>query len=326
MNDAPVDFTVIGGFLGSGKTSLVNRLLAASGSTRFAVLVNDFGALNIDEALIRHQDGRIMQLANGCICCSLAGGLVDTMVELMRYRHLIDHILIEASGVSYPSRIMDFARIDPDLRPGLTLVLVDAAHLQDHSTDTRLAETITAQMESADMFVLTKTDIASADMAAWSRDWVATRAPDAPIIEGRPDDASLVALITGPAPDATSAATHHHHPADHTGHHAHTNPDRALHTHFVSRAMTASRPVDEDGFADFANRFSKHLLRGKGTLHFHRRSAIWQQAGRLVHLEDATLDADTASQIVMISADDLSEAAAALRALGFQDVANVPAR
>ena len=68
MNDAPVDFTVIGGFLGSGKTSLVNRLLAASGSTRFAVLVNDFGALNIDEALIRHQDGRIMQLANGCIC------------------------------------------------------------------------------------------------------------------------------------------------------------------------------------------------------------------------------------------------------------------
>lgn len=322
MSDAPIDFTVIGGFLGSGKTSLVNRLLAAAGNTRFAVLVNDFGALNIDETLIRHQDGRIMQLANGCICCSLAGGLVDAMVELMRYRDAIDHILIEASGVSYPSRIMDFARIDPDLRPGLTLVLIDAANLQNHSTDIRLAETITAQMESADLFVLTKTDIASADMAAWTRDWVATHAPDAPIIESRPDDASLVALITDPppAPDPTSASTHHHHLADHT------DLIGALHAHFASRAMTATKPVDEDAFTAFANRYSKHLLRGKGTLHFHRRSAIWQQAGRLVHLEDADLDIDTASQIVMISVDDLSEAAAALQAMGFQDVANVPVR
>ena len=137
MTEARVDFTVIGGFLGSGKTTLLNRILAAAHGVRFAVLVNDFGALNIDKALITQQDSRIMQLANGCICCSLAGGLVDSMVELMHHRDSIDHILIEASGVSYPGRIMDFARIDPDLRSGLTLVLVDADNLQAQSGDSR---------------------------------------------------------------------------------------------------------------------------------------------------------------------------------------------
>ena len=72
-----------------------------------------------------------------------------------------DHILIEASGVSYPGRIMDFARIDPELRPGLTLVLVDAASMPSQLNDPGLAEVIAAQMRDADLFLLTKTDIAS---------------------------------------------------------------------------------------------------------------------------------------------------------------------
>ena len=78
------------------------------------------------------------------------------MVALMKYRDSIDHILIEASGVSYPSRIMDFARIDPDLRPGMTLVLIDAANLAAQRADPKLAEVIAAQMDGADMFLLTK--------------------------------------------------------------------------------------------------------------------------------------------------------------------------
>ena len=133
--DRQITFTVIGGFLGAGKTSFVNRLLANADEIRFAILVNDFGALNIDQSLIASQDSKIMQLSNGCICCSLAGGLVDAMVSLMEWRERIDHILIEASGVSYPGRIMDFARIDPELRPGLTLVLVDAASMPSHLND-----------------------------------------------------------------------------------------------------------------------------------------------------------------------------------------------
>ena len=81
--DQQITFTVIGGFLGAGKTSFVNRLLANADEIRFAILVNDFGALNIDQSLIVSQNSQIMQLSNGCICCSLAGGLVDAMVSLM---------------------------------------------------------------------------------------------------------------------------------------------------------------------------------------------------------------------------------------------------
>ena len=324
MTHPPVDFTVIGGFLGTGKTTLLNRILAASRGVRFAILVNDFGALNIDRALIQHEDSKIMQLANGCICCSLAGGLVDSMVELMRHRDAIDHILIEASGVSYPGRIMDFARIDPDLRPGLTLVLVDADNLRTQSRDTKLAETITAQLDSADMFVLTKTDIASPEQTAWTRDWVVERAPHAPIIESRPDDAMLVALLTDPGPDAMvpDVDTAHSVPADQphsaagraSGHEDHAP---ALHELFSSCAMTATRPIDETAFRDIVGRHSQDLLRGKGFLRFQTRHAVWQQAGRLLHLDDADLDETETSQIVLISSGDLAPVVAALLDIGF---------
>ena len=333
MTEAPVDFTVIGGFLGSGKTTLLNRILAAAHGVRFAVLVNDFGALNIDKALITQQDSRIMQLANGCICCSLAGGLVDSMVELMHHRDSIDHILIEASGVSYPGRIMDFARIDPDLRSGLTLVLVDADNLHAQSRDTRLAETITAQLDSADMFVLTKTDIASPAQARWTRDWVAARAPHAPIIESRPDDAMLVTLITDSATTASTSGSFTDGktlPSDESHVHTEVHADHppALHDHFSSHAMTATHPVDETAFREIVSQFSKDLLRGKGILCFQTRTAIWQQAGRLQHLDDVDPNpgGDTSSQIVLISTANLDAVTGALRSLGFQEAANTAAR
>ena len=340
MTHPPVDFTVIGGFLGTGKTTLLNRILAASQGVRFAVLVNDFGALNIDRALIRHEDSRIMQLANGCICCSLAGGLVDSMVELMRHRDAIDHILIEASGVSYPGRIMDFARIDPDLRPGLTLVLVDADNLRTQSRDSKLAETITAQLDSADMFVLTKTDIASPEQTAWTREWVAERAPHAPIIESRPDDSMLVVLLTDPGPDAMARDTDSarpvagdptHSAAGHESGHEDQTP--ALHALFSSCAMIASGLIDETAFRDIVGRHSQDLLRGKGFLRFQTRNAVWQQAGRLLHLDDADLDESETSQIVLISSADLAPIVGALEDIGFaafgqqdQDAANSAAR
>tara|TARA_B100001057_G_C22753602_1_gene912765 strand:- start:317 stop:1264 length:948 start_codon:yes stop_codon:yes gene_type:complete len=309
MTHPPVDFTVIGGFLGTGKTTLLNRILAASRGVRFAILVNDFGALNIDRALIQHEDSRIMQLANGCICCSLAGGLVDSMVELMRHRDAIDHILIEASGVSYPGRIMDFARIDPDLRPGLTLVLVDADNLRTQSRDTKLAETITAQLDSADMFVLTKTDIASPEQTAWTRDWVADRAPHAPIIKSRPDDAMLVALLTEPAPKRSAPVKS-----------GKISSTPALHDLFKSHAMTATQPVDEAAFRQVVSRFSQDLLRGKGFVRFQTHDVVWQQAGKLLHLDKTDLEDTRESEIVLISSDNLETLKTAFEELGFEQI------
>ena len=205
----PITFTVIGGFLGAGKTSFVNRLLANGGAGRFAAveMVNDFGALNIDESLITETDGQVMQLANGCICCSLAGGLVEAMINLMQYRDQFDHILIEASGVSNPSRIMDFARIDHELRCGSIIVLADAARLTDQLADPRLHETLQDQLASADIFLLTKTDLATKAQIAEARTTLAHHQPHVPIITLLSDDADLAQLLV--PDDDTDSQSHH---------------------------------------------------------------------------------------------------------------------
>ena len=103
--------TVVGGFLGAGKTTLLNHLLRQT-KQRLAVLVNDFGAINIDAELVASHNGNTISLANGCICCSIGDNLVEALVDLTRQRSLPDHIIIEASGVADPARIAELARLD----------------------------------------------------------------------------------------------------------------------------------------------------------------------------------------------------------------------
>ena len=333
--DRQITFTVIGGFLGAGKTSLVNRVLAGGGDTRFAVLVNDFGALNIDRSLVESRDERIIQLSNGCICCSLAGGLVDAMVSLMALRERIDHILIEASGVSYPGRIMDFARIDSDLRPGLTLVLVDAANMSEQINNPRLAEVIAAQMQDADMFLLTKTDIASDEEIARTRAYLATHQAQAPVVTARPDDPDIIALLlsddAGAFPDMSSPdmssrdipdpkrLSNGGHSADRT-----SAEDHRPHAGFVSAAMSATDPVDEAAFRAACSAHSRVLVRGKGFVHFADGAHVWQQSGRRTEFHPAGPAAPTSSQIVLIATSPLDQAIAGFAALGFQPLAAEP--
>ena len=98
----PIPVTVIGGYLGAGKTTLVNHLLRNANGLRIAVLVNDFGALQIDADLIEAADGDTISLANGCICCSLAGGLVEAMLGILDRPQPPEWVVIETSGVSDP--------------------------------------------------------------------------------------------------------------------------------------------------------------------------------------------------------------------------------
>ncbi len=308
--DRQITFTVIGGFLGAGKTSLVNRVLAGTDDVRFAVLVNDFGALNIDQSLIESRDSQIMQLSNGCICCSLAGGLVDAMVSLMQYRDRIDHILIEASGVSYPGRIMDFARIDADLRPGLTLVLVDAASMPSQIDDPRLAEVIAAQMQDADLFLLTKTDIAAGDDITRARAYLAANQAQAPILTARADDADIIAMLLSDDLPATMNRS----PAD----------AQQPHPAFISTAMTASGPIDEAAFRTLCSAYSGLLVRGKGFVRFADGLHVWQQSGRRTEFHPADITGPADSQIVLIATDPLDTVIADFTALGFQPLESDP--
>ena len=296
-----VTFTVIGGFLGAGKTSLLNKVLAQTKDIRFAVLVNDFGALNIDQSLIESADSEVMQLSNGCICCSLAGGLVDAMVALMKYRDSIDHILIEASGVSYPRRIMDFARIDPDLRPGMTLVLVDAASLAAQRADSKLAEVIAAQMDGADLFLLTKTDIAGEAEIAEARRYLTETQPLAPVLAARADDPGILAMLLANA-DGEALVVQ----------------DVAVpHDDFVSMALTADGLIDEPAFRKTCASISGEIIRGKGFVHFANGLHVWQQCGRLVDIDAVADSSDNSSRIVLIGTGQLDAAESVFGRLGF---------
>ena len=312
----PINFTVIGGFLGAGKTNLVNRILSSDTSIRFAVMVNDFGALNIDESLITETQGQIMQLANGCICCSLAGGLVEAMINLMNYRHEIDHILIEASGVSNPSRIMDFARIDKDLHPGSTLVLADATRLANQLADPRLQDTLHDQLSSADIFLLTKTDISTEEEISQVKSILNHHQPHVPIVTLLPHDTDLAKLLV--LDDDKDIVSHqaHNHDHDHTHDHGHDHMED-----FISMAFVTNQPIAQMAFVRVCKTFSHIILRGKGVIHFKEGLMVWHQTGRNIDFspyQDSTeVPQQDDSRMIIISTEQLGEVSQALQALGF---------
>jgi G3E family GTPase len=179
---APIPVTVIGGFLGAGKTTLVNHILSGDHGLKVAVLVNDFGAINIDAALITSTEGGLYSLSNGCVCCGLNQGFVEQLEELLAARADIDHIVIEASGAADPTRIMDtvrYSRFASRLRADAIVVVVDAAGFDDAiAAAPGLAE---AQIGSADLLVLNKTDLVDREkLDAWRARWTF---PDTRIVE-----------------------------------------------------------------------------------------------------------------------------------------------
>ncbi|MBY5983441.1 CobW family GTP-binding protein [Halomonas cupida] len=170
-----VPVTLITGFLGAGKTTLLNHLLHATSGRRVAVMVNDFGAINIDKDLIISETQTTVSLANGCICCTVEGDLIDQLTGLLNMQAgRPEHIVIEASGVSNPTKIANTLRY-PIFRDRVTidsiLTVVDAE--QFDRLDGDMARLATEQLDVADMVILNKTDLASdAQIDAFERRWL----------------------------------------------------------------------------------------------------------------------------------------------------------
>jgi G3E family GTPase len=192
MTSDPIPFTVIGGFLGAGKTTLLNRLLRGATGRCFAVLVNDFGALDIDGRLVADHGGDTIALANGCLCCTIGDSLVTTLLSLLERPERFDHIVVEASGVADPGRIADLAVLEPRLARDGVIVVVDAAHVRERAADRRVGDTVTRQLAAADLLVLNKVDLAQ-DLAAL-RGWLPTHSA-APVLEARHADIPLDLLF-----------------------------------------------------------------------------------------------------------------------------------
>lgn len=178
-SDVPV--TVVGGFLGAGKTTLVNHLLASfSGERRVGVLVNDFGDLEVDKRLIVAERDDVVSLANGCICCSMRGSVMSTVYEVLERDDPPEHLVVEASGVSDPRAIaelfIDAERLGTVRLDGL-IGVVDAANFDPDDELTR------AQVQATDLIVLNKIDSVDEDRRASLQTVLAALAPGARIVE-----------------------------------------------------------------------------------------------------------------------------------------------
>lgn len=160
LSSIPV--TVLTGYLGSGKTTLLNRILSEDHGKRYAVIVNEFGEIGIDNELIVESEEEIYEMNNGCVCCTVRGDLIRVVEGLMRRPGRFDAIIVETTGLADPAPVAQTFFMDDDVRTKTRLdavvALVDAKHLPLRLKDSREAED---QIAFADVVILNKTDLVS---------------------------------------------------------------------------------------------------------------------------------------------------------------------
>ncbi len=162
-----IPVTVLTGYLGAGKTTLLNRILSENHGQKYAVIVNEFGEIGIDNDLLVESDEEIFEMNNGCICCTVRGDLIRTVQNLMKRRGSFDAIIVETTGVADPAPVAQTFFMDDDVRAASRLdavvAVVDARHVLQRLADTSEAED---QIAFADVVLINKTDLVTPEELA----------------------------------------------------------------------------------------------------------------------------------------------------------------
>ena len=188
------------GFLGAGKTTLLNRILGGNHGLRVDVLVNDFGAINIDAELVAGVEQNTISLTNGCVCCEIRDDLVDSLEQLLTRVEAIDYVVLESSGVADPEGIV-MTFLNPRYEELLWLdsvtCIIDAVGIFADGDNTRLNMLKLRQIGFADLVVLNKTDLVGPEHIEVIREWIGLHKKPVRIIETTYSDVPLDILLGG---------------------------------------------------------------------------------------------------------------------------------
>lgn len=205
----PLPVTIIGGYLGAGKTTMVNHLLRTANGRKLAIMVNEFGALPIDADLIEAQGDDLISIAGGCVCCSFGSDLSAALIELGSLPVRPDQVVIECSGVAIPSAIAASVTLLDGFTPDGTVVLVDAETIRESAENEYIGDTITRQLADADLVVMNKADLVSAMELTALEAWLQEIAPRAKTLSAEHGKAPLdLVLGLGSVPILSQQSGH----------------------------------------------------------------------------------------------------------------------
>jgi G3E family GTPase len=314
--------TIITGFLGSGKTTLLNHILHNRQDLKVAVLVNEFGDIDIDSQLLMSIDEDMMQLSNGCICCTINDSLVDAVYRVLEREVAIDYLVIETTGVADPVPIIltflgtdlrDLTRIDA------ILTLVDA---DNFTPEHYQSEAALNQLIYSDILLLNKVDLVTPDHRTMLETHLNSFQPAARIYPCQNATVPLPLILDVDCHRAKQqdlipvAHTHDHtHAHDHAhahDHDDHTHCDHSHHAHhshhlehdgFMSVSYTSDRPFQLQSFQSFLDNLPTDVFRAKGILWFDESPLrhIFQLSGKRCSLSaESWPQPDRHNQLVFI--------------------------
>lgn len=303
--------TIITGFLGSGKTTLLNQILKNRQDLKVAVLVNEFGDIDIDSQLLVSIDEDMVQLSNGCICCTINENLVDAVYKVLEREEPIDYLVIETTGIADPLPIMltflgaelrDLTRLDS------VLTLIDVETFTPEHFDSNAALN---QIIYGDILLLNKTDLVPVKQVDKLEQYIHSVKQGARMIRCQRGEVPLLLILdvgyNNPEHYAdllNPPETHHHHEHHNHEHHEHHHhhSDHLENDGFVSVSFVGDRPFSLTKFQNFLNHLPSDIFRGKGILWFQESQMkhIFQLSGKRCSLEVESWTTPPSNQIVLI--------------------------
>ena len=245
-----VGFTILGGYLGTGKTTLLNHILRNNHSLdgqprRIALLINDFGDINIDAQLIESQTEKQINLANGCVCCTLNDGFTDALETLLALEPQPEHIIVEASGVADVGNLSQYGT-GQELKLANVIVVADAETVREKANDKYVARTIQRQLKTADLLLLNKVDLLTEDEQQNLTSWLTELTDGVPVVPCIKCDIPLAMIFDLKHRDFSSDKTLHGH------------------EHYQGWSYNSQKPISRQALNEFAGSVGQEVLRCKG--------------------------------------------------------------